>query len=150
DGLIAEGKHYFYRSEAYLLKTQLAFAEGNFKLAYKHACAGLGAVGDLGDVRVLASLYRLLAILLERDRNRVDDAHDALERSIVVGRERARRLDLALALRQCGLHLKRFANRPTLRARGSGFLFEAERLFAEMGIPAPKDIQPGQVTEPTT
>jgi hypothetical protein len=46
-------------------------------------------------------------------------------------------------LQQAGLHLKRFASRPTLRARGSGFLFEADSLFGEMGLPTPKQAWPG-------
>lgn len=81
-----------------------------------------------------AALYRILAFLLEREQDRVEDAYDALSRAIAMGRVRSYRLDLALALQQTGRHLKRFASRATQRARGSGYLFEAHRLFREMDL----------------
>ncbi|HVO42813.1 MAG TPA: AAA family ATPase, partial [Aggregatilineales bacterium] len=146
DTLIAEGKYYWYRPETLVLKTQIAIGERNYPLAYQLACAGLGAVGDLGDVRMLTPIYRLLALVLERDRSRIDDARDALERAIVSGRSRARKVDLAMALRHAGLHLRRFSNRPTVRARGSGYLFESDRLFEEMNVPIPRHTLPGMAT----
>jgi tetratricopeptide (TPR) repeat protein len=136
DSLIAEGKRYWYRPEAYLVKAELAVAECDFDKARAHAYAGLGAAGMSGDLRILTALYRVLAFLLERVPQHVDDAYDALMRATSIGRTRASRLDLALALQQAGLHLRRFANRATSRARGAGFLFEADRLFRDMGLSA--------------
>jgi len=133
--LIAEGKRYWHRPEWYLIKARLASAEGDLKQATKFAYSGLGVAGDQGDLRVLAAIYSTLATLLERDRTRLEDAQDALERAIVTGRSRARRLHLARALQHAGLHFKHFANRPTVRARSSGFLYEAERMCADMGLP---------------
>jgi tetratricopeptide (TPR) repeat protein len=143
DSLVIQGKRYWYRPELYLIRAQAAVAADQIEQARQHAYKGLSAVGDYGDLRMLAPLYRTLGTILGRDRSRADDAYDALERAMAVGRVRARKIDLALALQQAGLHLKRFASRPTLRARGSGFLFEADSLFGEMGIPAPKPARPG-------
>jgi hypothetical protein len=134
DRLIAEARFYFFRPESYLVRAKLAVAEGNFSLASTNAFNGLGAIGMGGDLRVAAALYRFLAFLLEREQNRLDDAYDSLSRAIAMGRTRSYRLDLALALQQAGLHLKRFSSRPTQRARGSGFLFEANRLFHDMDL----------------
>jgi hypothetical protein len=38
-------------------------------------------------------------------------------------------------LKETGAYMKVFANRATARARGSGFLFEAEQMLTEMGLP---------------
>jgi ATP/maltotriose-dependent transcriptional regulator MalT len=143
ESLVIQGKRYWYRPELYLLRAQAAVAADHIEQASQHAYQGLSAVGDSGDLRMLAPLYRTLGSILGRDRKRSEDAYDALERAMSVGRARARKLDLALALQEAGLHLKRFANRPTLRARGSGFLFEADSLFGEMGLPTPKLAWPG-------
>jgi tetratricopeptide (TPR) repeat protein len=143
DGLITTSKLHWHRPESLLLKAQLATAEKNFKLAARHAYAGLGAAGAFGDLRVLTALYRNLASTLEQESDkpeRLDDAYNALERGMSMGRVRARRLDLALTLHCAGQHLKSFATRPTLRARGSGFLFEADGLFKEMGIALPEPV----------
>lgn len=143
DGLINTSKLHWHRPESLLLKAQLAIAEKNFKLAARHAYAGLGAAGAFGDLRVLTALYRVLSSILEQESDkpeRLDDAYNALERGMSIGRVRARRLDLALTLHCAGQHLKSFATRPTLRARGSGFLFEADGLFKEMGIALPEPV----------
>jgi tetratricopeptide (TPR) repeat protein len=134
EGILNDQKSLWYRPELYLLRAQVATQEGNFKRAWQECYTGLGHIGDQGDLRMLAALYLALGHVLEHDRNRIDDARDALGRAIEAGRTRARHLHLALALRHMGLHLRRFSNRPTTRARGSGFLFEADKLFHEMGL----------------
>ncbi len=138
DNLIGEGRRHWYRPESYLVKVRLALADNDPKQAACYASSGLGAAGMSGDLRVLCRLYCVLATILEQDRDRIEDVYDALARAIAMGRVRSSRLDLAIALQQTGSHLKRFASRPTMRARGSGFLFEADRLFHSMGIPAPQ------------
>jgi tetratricopeptide (TPR) repeat protein len=134
EGILNDQKCFWYRPELYLLRAQVAMQEGNFKRAWHECYTGLGHIGDQGDLRMLAALYLALGHALEHDRSRVDDARDALGRAIEAGRTRARHLHLALALRQMGLHLRRFSNRSTTRARGSGFMFEADKLFHEMGL----------------
>jgi tetratricopeptide (TPR) repeat protein len=150
DTLITQGKRYWYRPEAFLVKAQLALAENDVKQATKFAYSGLGLAGDQGDLRVLGALYHLLGQLLERDRTRLEDAQDSVDRAIAIGRVRSRRLHLALAVRQAGLYLKHHANRPTGRARSSGFLFEAERMFTEMGIPVPQPTPQKKSSKPST
>jgi tetratricopeptide (TPR) repeat protein len=137
DEKIAEAKCFWYRPESCLIKTQISLLTGNTTQALRQVYSGLGVAGDQGDLRILTGLYRLLAAILELERSRAEDAFDALERGMAAGRVQGRCIELAMALRQAGLHLKRFANRPTLRARGSGFLFEADRMFNEMHIPLP-------------
>jgi ATP/maltotriose-dependent transcriptional regulator MalT len=132
--LIIDGRRYWYRPEMYLVKARLAIAENNIMQAVKFAYTGLGVAGDQGDLRVLATLYRTIASILERDRTRTEDTQDSLDRAIATGRKRARRIDLALSLQQAGSYFKTHANRPTVRARSAGFLFEAERMLTEMGI----------------
>src|SRR5262249_18412721 len=90
--LIMDGKRYWHRPEWYLMKARLASAEGDFKQAAKFASTGLGISGDQGDLRMLTAIYNTLATLLERDRTRLEDAQDALERALATGRARARRL----------------------------------------------------------
>lgn len=136
--LVAQNKRFWSRPELFLLKSRFAIAEGNTAQALKFAYSGLGSVGDQGDYRILAPLYRTLANLLEQDRSRGDDTQDALDRAIAIGRKRSRRLELARALQQAGLHLKHFGNRPTIRARSAGFMYEAERMLTEMGMLPPK------------
>lgn len=134
EGLIGEHRAGWYQPELHLIRGKMSLAEGNPKGAWQQGFNGLGAVGHQGDLRTLTALYLLLGVALEHDRLRLNDARDALERAITAGRKRGRRLHLALALRQMGLHLKRHSNRPTARARGSGFLFEAHRMLSEMGL----------------
>ncbi|HLY24981.1 MAG TPA: hypothetical protein VKQ72_01500 [Aggregatilineales bacterium] len=140
DALIAEKKLYWYRAESCLLKARFAFAQDDLKQASRLAHMGLGLVGDQGDLRTLSALYRMVSLIHERDKTRREDTQDALDRAIAVGRSRSRRLELALSLRQAGLHLKAFGNRPLLRARSSGFLFESERMFKEMDLSIPSVI----------
>lgn len=134
EDMVAHYKNTWYRPEAALLRANMYMREINFRQAWVHCYAGLGAAGNGGDLRMLTPLYTVLGTALENDHDKVDDARDALERAISAGRTRARGLFLALALRQMGLHLKRFSNRPTARARGSGFLFEADKMFQQMGL----------------
>jgi len=133
--LLVEGKHHWYRPKLYLLKAQLALVEKDNKLAAQHVHKGLSMVGDQGDLRTLSPLYRLLAAILQSEHTPIDSVLNALERAIAAGRTRARRLDLALALKDTGTCMKVFSTRATARARGSGFLFEAEQLLTEMGLP---------------
>lgn len=132
--LINSEKRHWHRPQLYLVKASLWLAEDNIKQARDALFASLGAIGPQADLRLLTTLYRMLATILERNRSRIDDARDALERAVAVGRVRARRLHLALALHQLGLHLSHFSNRPTLRAAGAGYLYEADRMLTKMGI----------------
>lgn len=134
EGVIVEGKCYWYRPELYLLRAEISILENEIRKAWQHCYDGLGMISDHGDLRLLPAIYLTLATALEYDRTRIDDARDALERSINAARTRGRKLNLALALRKMGQHLKRFSVRPTTRARGAGFLFEAAQLFREMGL----------------
>ncbi len=136
-------KCFWYRPESYLLKAQISLEKDTTKQALRQIYSGLAVAGDQGDLRILAPLYRLLASVLEQDRNRLEDAFDSLERGMAAGRVQGRFLDLALTYRQAGMHLKRFSNRPTLRARGSGYLFEADRMIKQMRIPVPPIPLPG-------
>jgi hypothetical protein len=131
---IEEHKLIWYLPELYLRRANLAHLERNYRDAAAHGLNGLAAAGNLGDLRPLTALYLALGTALEQDRGRLNDARDALDRAILIGRRRGRKLHLALAVRQMGLHLKRFSNRPTARARGLGFLFEASRLLKEMDV----------------
>ncbi|MEP7288923.1 MAG: hypothetical protein ABI947_24485 [Chloroflexota bacterium] len=136
DDLSVKEKYYWCRAETYLVKAHLTAAENDYPQASKYIYKALGLVGDKGDLRILTVLYRTLASILARDRNHDDDTRNALDRAIATGRARARRLDIALALRQAGQYHKQMANRPTIRARSAGFLFEADRMLNEMGIDA--------------
>jgi hypothetical protein len=132
--LLNTGKYYWYRPTLFMLKARLAFQQSDFKSAAQHIYKGLGMVGDQGDPQMLSPLYRLLAIILQHERSEQDSVMNALERAMAAGRSRARCLDLALALKEAGNYVKATAMRPTARARGSGFLFEAENMLTEMGI----------------
>ncbi len=144
DALINEKKISWYRAESNLLKARLAYAQDDLKQASRFAYMGLGIVGDQGDLRILSALYRMVSMILERDKNRREDTQDALDRAIAVGRMRARRVELAWSLRQAGLHLKAVGNRPLVRARSAGFLFESENMLKDMEIPTAKPTPPLQ------
>lgn len=134
EGMIMESKCFWYRPEMYVLRAELSTRENDVRVAWQQCYTGLGSVSDHGDLRLLPLLYLTLATALEHDKTRLEDARDALERAINAGRARGRKLHLALALRKMGQHLKRFSVRPTVRARGSGFLFEASQLLREMNV----------------
>jgi len=91
-------------------------------------------VGDHGDLRTCRHLYGSRHYPATGAQFDGFD-YDALDRAMAVGRTRARRLDMALALKETGTYMKVFANRATARARGSGFLFELNKCSTEMGLP---------------
>jgi tetratricopeptide (TPR) repeat protein len=133
--LVNVGKYYWYRPSLYMLQARLVLHENDPRLAAQIVYKALGIVGDQGDPRVLSPMYRLLATVLQYARSDQDSVTNALERAMAAGRSRARYLDLALALKEAGTYIKATAMRPTARARGSGFLFEAEKMLGEMGLP---------------
>ncbi|MHB8626456.1 MAG: tetratricopeptide repeat protein [Aggregatilineales bacterium] len=139
DAQLISAKIHWLRPEWWALKARLAFAKGDSGAAEKAARRGLGATDDRGDMQSLPTLYRTLAAALERGRihTGIDDARDARHRSVLAAQTCAARLELARALHEIGLHYKLYANRPTLRARGSGYLYEADKHFQAMGISAP-------------
>lgn len=140
DETLSNARIHWYRPAWWALKARTALEQALYKHAATFAGRGLGAVDNFGDLSALPALYRVLAAALERghERERVEDARDARLRAVTVARVRGSRLELARALFELGWHYKLFTNRPTLRARGSGFLFEAEQIFGEIGIPTPK------------
>jgi tetratricopeptide (TPR) repeat protein len=135
--LIAVGKRRWYVPELALLKGRIALAQGNLTKATGFFEVGIGGVSSGGDMKELAPLYTALGVLLESSGERQEDARDALERAVNCSRHQARKLHLAVALQTCGNFLKRFTNRPTERARGSGYLFEGHQIMTQMGIPRP-------------
>ncbi|GAB4548079.1 MAG: hypothetical protein OHK0023_10500 [Anaerolineae bacterium] len=134
---INERDQCWFLPELSLLQAKIALAENRAATAARHAYHGLSQIGNCGDLRMLSALYLVLGISLESDRAHIVNARDALQRAVNVGRGRARRIDLARGLRALGMHLKHYSQRMTGRARGSGFLFEAEHLFAEIGVHPP-------------
>src|SRR5260221_1132758 len=148
ENLITTHKLYWHRPELSLIRARWHFAKNTPQEASKPSYRGLGLAGDQGDLRMLASLYRMIATSLESDRTRNEDAQDALNRSINIGQTGARRIDLALALQQNGLLLKGLANRPAVRARSAGFLLQAEQMLTEMGIAPTQGAAP--TASPTT
>ncbi|MCZ7547189.1 MAG: tetratricopeptide repeat protein [Anaerolineae bacterium] len=136
--LIQTAQAHWFLPEHELVTGQLAMARDDPAAALDSARRALAAVGVNGDPRTLPAIYRLLArALQETGADDADMVHDALERSVAAARGRARKLDLALSLRALGQFLKQRADRPTNQARGSGYLFEADLLFSEMGIEPP-------------
>lgn len=138
DGLITERELAWYASEYYWLRARIALAEGTPKAATKYCYSGLNAISNGGDLRVLSPLYFTLGIALETDRSQQAAAQDAFDRALQTARIRARRLHVAQAFHAAGLHLKRYSQRMTVRARGSGYLFEADRLYKALGLPMPE------------
>ncbi len=137
DALLSACKLYWERPEWWRLSALLALDGSHYGQAVKLASKGLGTVDNRGDVRLLAGLYRMFATALERNHERIEDARDARHRAVNAARASAPRLELAYALFELGHHYKTYSNRPTFRARGSGYLFEADRLFREIEIESP-------------
>lgn len=135
--LIAVGKHKWYVPELALLKGRIALEQGNSQRAAAFFEVGIGGVSSGGDMKLLCPLYAALGNLFEARGDQQEDARDALERAVNCGRHQARKLHLAVALQTCGTFLQRFTNRPTERARGSGFLFEGHQIMAQMGLSRP-------------
>jgi tetratricopeptide (TPR) repeat protein len=137
EGLITGRDVKWLAPEYHWLRARTALAEGAPRLAVKHCHNALNAVSNGGDVRLLTALYVTLGKALEPDRSQQADARDAFERALAA-RERARRLHVAQACLAIGLHLKRYSQRMTMRARGSGYLYEAERRYRALGLPMPE------------
>ncbi|PJF37158.1 MAG: hypothetical protein CUN49_01700 [Candidatus Thermofonsia Clade 1 bacterium] len=134
DGLIAERALTWFAPEYHWLRAEVALAEGTPRLAAKHCYNGLNSINYGGDLRPLAVLYMTLGKALEVDRSQLAAAQDAFERALAAARDRARSLHVAQAYQAAGLCLKRYSNLMTVRARGSGYLFEAERRFKALGL----------------
>ncbi|MBO9309085.1 MAG: hypothetical protein J7551_04800 [Chloroflexi bacterium] len=137
EGLIAERDLKWLAPEYHWLRAQTALAEGTPRLAAEHCYSALNAVSNGGDVRLLTALYVTLGKALETDRSQQPAAQDALERALAA-RERARCLHAAQAYLALGLHLKRYSRHMTMRARGSGYLFEAEQRYKALGLSMPE------------
>jgi tetratricopeptide (TPR) repeat protein len=137
DESIKKNKVFWYQPAFFAAKARLALLNGNAGEAIRYAQQGLGAVDERGDLRTLPTLYRMLAHGLESKPDRIDDARDARMRAVASARTRARRVELARALQEMGWHFQRFYRRSTQRARGAGFLFEAEQLYRDLGIQVP-------------
>jgi hypothetical protein len=135
--LIAERDLKWLAPEYHWLRARVALAEGAPRLAAKHCHNGLNAVSNGGDVRLLTALYVTLGKALEPDRSQQTAAQDAFERALAA-HERARCLHAAQAYFAIGLHLKRYSQRVTMRARGSGYLYEAARRYKALGLPMPE------------
>ncbi len=125
---------FWYRPEWFTLQARLALLEGDIPKVLKLTRQGLGAVGDLGDLRALPALYRTLALALETNSEHLDDARDAHLRALSAARQRAPRLELAQSLEALGQHYKHFYRRTTQRARGAGMLFEADHIYRDLGL----------------
>lgn len=130
-------KIFWHRPSYYAVAARLALAKKEFKDVINLTRKGLGAVDDRGDLRLLPILYRTMASGLENNPDLVDDARDARQRSVVAARARASRVELAHALYELGQHFKLNYRRTTQRARGAGYLYEAEQIFRETGTPIP-------------
>lgn len=132
--LILSGGNHWYKPELSLLKGMHAMIQGSESESIKLFTSGIGSVSIGGDPRMLCTLYRGLGLMLSQQKTTTTDALDAFERSITCGNHHARRLHLAMALRDAGNFLKRHTNRATDRARGSGFIFESHLLLKDMSF----------------
>jgi tetratricopeptide (TPR) repeat protein len=122
--------------EYHLAAGNLALVQGDHRAALDSTHQGLAAISGRGDPRLLSKIYLLLSHALRAIKPKDEPPIcDALERSMLASRSRARRLDRALALSEFGSYLQTQASgKFTSRARGSGFLYEAEFIFKEIGI----------------
>jgi len=136
---LTTAKLQWFRPEWWALKARLSMVKGDARAAEKAARLGLGAVDDRGDGQTLSALYCTLAAALERDRtgNNLDDARDARHRALVAAQNRGPQIEIARTLYGIGLHYKLYASLPTRRARGSGYLYEADKLYQSMGVAMP-------------
>jgi tetratricopeptide (TPR) repeat protein len=124
----------------YLRWTELELSRNALDLARKYAYQALGAIGCLGDLRYLTTVYCLLAeimILKEEDPEAIDDA---LDRAIKTAREQGRKLHRARAMLLIGYHMQQTSHRYKTRARANTYRFEAAQLYREMGLPIPEKI----------
>jgi len=132
--LVLSGGNHWYKPELSLLKGMSSMIQGAASESVKLFTSGIGSVSMGGDPRLLCTLYRGLGLMLSQQKATAGAALDAFERSITCGNHHARRLHLAMALRDAGNFLKRNTNRPTDRARGSGFIFESHLLLKDMSF----------------
>jgi tetratricopeptide (TPR) repeat protein len=137
DEHLKKHKIFWHRPMWYATAARHALLRKDHRGAIGYTRKGLGAVDDRGDLRSLPMLYRMLASGMEANPDLVDDARDARQRSVVAARARASRIELAHALYELGQHFKLFYRRTTQRARGAGYLYEAEQIFRETGTPSP-------------
>ncbi|MBN1284985.1 MAG: AAA family ATPase [Anaerolineae bacterium] len=123
--------------EYHLVSGRLALERGDYQAVCDHASEALSSISGRGDPRILPGIYMLLAQALQAaDPDQRGAIYDALKRSLLAARGRARRLDNALAARALGRYL---VSQPknVNKALGAGYLFEAEELLRKMGLPAP-------------
>ncbi|MCS6872737.1 MAG: hypothetical protein RML95_14565 [Anaerolineae bacterium] len=138
DGLITERNLAWLIPEAHWLRGRIALAEGAPRLAARHCYSGLNAINSGGDLRMLVPIYVTLGKALELDRSQLSAAQDAFERALMASKGRARSLHVAQAYHAAGLHLRRYSQRLTVRARASGYLYEAERRYKVLDLPMPE------------
>jgi tetratricopeptide (TPR) repeat protein len=120
-----------------LLQAEQAVAQGQLDQANQYLHRALGSVGVQGDLRYLTAIYSLLAEVKILHDEPADAIQDALERAVRTGRQQGRRIHLARALLLMGQQVKYTSHRHSTRARASAFLFEADLLYKEMGLPMP-------------
>jgi tetratricopeptide (TPR) repeat protein len=133
---------YWTRPAWFGIAGRLALAKNEASTAITLSRKGLGAIDDRGDLRDLPMLYRVLASALESfstpESTLIEDARDARHRAVAAARKYASRLEMAQTLYELGQHFKLHYLKVTQRARGSGYLYEAEQIFKELGIEQPK------------
>jgi len=130
-------QHQWFRPDWWARQAHVLWAQGLREAVAKAARRGLGAVTDYGSSRALSELYRLLALTMGSTPPEIENAQDARQRAVEAARAYSSRLELGRALFTIGLHTKLFATRATDRARGSGFIYEAEQLYRQMDMPIP-------------
>ena len=140
DALLTAGKIRWYRPQWWALRARAALHQTDYRNTLMLGGKGLGAMDDQADLCALPALYRAIAAALEKTHDRAEDARDARLRAVTAAKARGSRLEMARTLFELGWHYKLFANRPTLRARGTGYLYEAETVFRMMGIASPKHV----------
>lgn len=120
--------------EYHLIAGRMAIKQEDYTAARDHAYKALSLISGRGDARTLPSIYLLLAQALQATQpDRTNAIQDALNRSVSAARGRSRRLDQVVALDSIGRYLKD-EEKSTSKARGSGYLFEAELLMKQMGL----------------
>ncbi len=133
-----EGAWWFW-PEYCLVSGHMAMMQSDYTAAVDAAQKGLARISARGDARTLPGIYLLLARALQGGcPGKVAAIHDAFERSMRAARGRARMRDRAISLIAFGRYLRRKGAR-TSRARGTGFLFEADALFNTMGLTPPPE-----------
>lgn len=124
----------WYSPVWYLRRGELALQRHQDQKAMLFASQSLGSVGTQSELRYLTLSYGLLAVSLYKIRGASDAVQDALNRAIRTGRRQARRLHEGQALQLTGNYVRSVSTRQTVRARSSGYLFEAKAIFGELGV----------------